>query len=252
MQQDSIRRFSYRAKNYDRFRPNYPATLIEFLRASIPLQADHVIADIAAGTGIFTQQIAAWGNPVYVVEPNRYMRQIALRRLAAFDRCIFLDGTAESTGLPDDSIDVIVSAQAFHWFDLAKTKTEFKRVGRNSLRVAIVWNLRNTYSRFEVEYEAFIRRYAVDYLNVSQRKMNTADVLSFFAPTIPVYRVFGHVDFLTHEQLRGRTCSYSFMPDERSPILPEVLDSLATLFETYQEAGEVRLSYKTRLFVGTI
>ncbi|WP_353128221.1 class I SAM-dependent methyltransferase [Parapedobacter pyrenivorans] len=252
MQQDSVRRFSFRAENYDKFRPNYPEALIDFLQASIPIQADHVIADIAAGTGIFTEQVAAWGNQVYVVEPNPYMRQIAIRRLAGFERCIFQDGTAESTGLPDHSVDVIVSAQAFHWFDPVKAKAEFRRVGRNAPQVAIVWNLRNTDSPFEVEYERFIRTYAVDYLNVSQRKMSTEDVLSFFAPVIPAYRVFGHVDFLTYEQLRGRTLSYSFMPDESSPILPEVLASLTVLFDAHQESGEVRLSYKTRLFVGTI
>ncbi len=252
MQQDSVQRFSYRAESYDKFRPNYPVALIEFLHSSVPIQPDHVIADIAAGTGIFTEQIAKWGNRVYVVEPNPYMREMALKRLAIFEHCTFLDGTAESTGLPDHSVDVIVSAQAFHWFDLVKTKAEFKRVGRNSLQVAVVWNLRNTESPFEVEYEAFIRAYAVDYLNVSQRKMNTADVLSFFAPEIPEYRVFGHVDFLTREQLHGRTRSYSFMPDETSPIMPEISASLTALFHAHQQDGMVRLSYKTRLFVGKI
>lgn len=252
MQQDSVRRFSYRAGNYDKFRPNYPEALIEYLHASTPIRSDHVIADIAAGTGIFTEQVAAWGNRVYAIEPNPYMRRIASQRLVALDRCILLEGTAESTGLPDDSIDIIVSAQAFHWFDLVRTKAEFRRVGRNSPRVAIVWNLRNTDTPFESAYETLIRRYAVDYLNVSQRKMNTVDVLSFFAPAVPEYRVFGHVDFLTHEQLRGRTCSYSFMPDGRSLLLPDMLASLATLFDTHQKGGKVRLSYKARLFVGAI
>jgi len=252
MQRDSIQRFSQRAENYDKFRPSYPHALLQFLHAAIPITPELMIADIAAGTGIFTEQITAWGNQVYVVEPNRSMRQMAHRRLAACGQCTFLDGTAESTGLLEDSVDLFVSAQAFHWFDLVKTRAEFERVGRNSPHVAIVWNLRNTKSAFEMGYEDFIRTYATDYLKVSQRKMDTLEVRSFFAPSSSLYRVFGHIDWLTQEQLVGRTLSYSFLPDETSPVLPEMLAALTALFQTHQRDGKVRLSYKTRLFVGRI
>lgn len=252
MQQDSIQRFSDRAVNYDKFRPGYPRALFEFLHEAIPIVPDIVIADIAAGTGIFTEQVARWGNRIYVVEPNPYMRSLAHRRLSGCGHCVFLDGTAEASGLPDHSIDLFVSAQAFHWFDLAKTRTEFERAGRDAPYVAVVWNLRNTRSAFEASYEAFIRTYATDYLQVSQRKMDTAEVRSFFAPSRPQYRIFGHVDSLTYPQLLGRTLSYSFLPDETSPMLPEITAALEMLFNAYQRAGKVRLSYKTRLFVGRI
>lgn len=252
MQQDSIQRFSHRAENYDKFRPGYPRTLFQFLHESVPITPNLVIADIAAGTGIFTEQIAMWGNQVYAVEPNVQMRSMAHRRLAGCARCVFLDGTAEATGLPDRSVDLFVSAQAFHWFDLVRTRAEFERVGRNAAHVAIVWNLRNTRSAFEADYEAFIRTYATDYLQVSQRKMDTVEVHSFFTPSRPKYRIFGHVDTLTYEQLLGRTLSYSFLPDETSPALPQMMATLAALFQAHQRAGKVRLSYKTRLFVGRI
>ncbi|SEL67982.1 class I SAM-dependent methyltransferase [Parapedobacter koreensis] len=252
MMKDSISRFSRRAKNYDLFRPNYPLELIAFLAEFVASIPEPVLADIAAGTGIFTEQLADWGHSIYVVEPNKAMRRIAIQRLAAYPRCIFVDGTAEATGLPDQSVDFILSAQAFHWFDLAQTKTEFARIGREHAFVAIVWNLRNTDSAFEAAYETLIRTYAADYMNVSQRKIDTADVFAFFAPALPEYRVFEHVDFLTFEQLCGRTRSYSFMPDETSTVLNELLDSLAVLFAGHQQEGKVRLSYKTRLFIGRL
>ncbi len=252
MQQDSVRRFSHRAENYDRYRPNYPSELLEFMHDYVSLCPTHILADIAAGTGIFTEQLAGWGNTIYVVEPNTYMRQMALRRLAAFESCIFVDGTAEATGLPSKSTDLIVSAQAFHWFDVAQTKKEFKRIGREDAYVAVIWNLRNMDTPFEAGLETVIRTYAVDYLRVSQRKMETADVLSFFSPEVPEYRIFEHVDFLTFEQLRGRTLSYTYMPDETSEMLPEVLASLVALFDEHQQDGVVRLSYQTKLFIGQL
>src|SRR5690606_15404859 len=155
--------------------------------------------------------------------------------------------TAESTGLPDRSVDLVISAQAFHWFDLDKTKMEFQRIGRENLLVAVVWNLRNTDSVFERAYEALIRTYGIDYLNVSQRRMETEDVLSFFAPDSPEYRIFEHVDWLTLTQMRGRIRSYSFMPDERAPVYREMLKDMERLFDEHQQDGKVRLSYRTRL-----
>ncbi len=252
MSKDNVSRFSRRAVLYDRFRPHYPPELAAFLRKLIASDSEQTVADIAAGTGIFTEQIAEWGNPVFVVEPNRAMRSLAHRRLARFKNCVFVNGTAESTGLPDQSVDLVVSAQAFHWFDLTKTKAEFKRIGRDNLLVAVVWNLRNTDSPFEQAYESLVRSYGVDYLNVSQRRMETEEVLSFFAPDAAQYQIFEHADFLTFTELQGRMLSYSFMPDETSPVYEKMLQAVRALFEHHQQDGRVRLSYKTRLFVGGI
>lgn len=252
MESNSIDRFSYRAGHYDKFRPNYPGELVSFLYEHVPVNPDNIVADIAAGTGIFTEQLAGWGNPIFAIEPNSAMRQLAVERLEPYENCICRDGTAESTGLPDGSVDLIVSAQAFHWFHLPKTRVEFARIGRGSPFVAVIWNLRNADSQFEAGYETLIQTYAVDYLQVSQRRMDTAEVLSFFAPETPIYRVFVHEDSLTYEQLRGRTLSYSYMPEAHSAVWPEVLERLKGLFDNHQQGGRVRLSYKTRLFLGKI
>lgn len=252
MQQDSVQRFSDRARNYDRFRPGYPHTLVRFLYEAIPVTPGVVVADIAAGTGIFTEQLVQWGNPVYVVEPNLQMRNMAYARLGGYEACVFVDGTAEATGLPGHSVDVFVVAQAFHWFDPDGVRAEFGRVGRDGACVAIVWNLRNTRSAFESGYEAFIRRHAVDYLQVSQRKLDTGDVRSFFRPKKPKYRIFEHADVLSYEQLLGRTLSYSYLPEEGSPRWSEIAPELEALFRAHQRNGYVRLSYKARLFLGRI
>jgi len=252
VQANSVSRFSHKARLYDRFRPHYPSALLAFLRESMAFDPGKTVADIAAGTGIFTEQVAQWGNTVYVVEPNHAMRRLARRRLKGFKNCVFVKGTAEATGLPDNSVDLAVSAQAFHWFDLTKTKAEFRRIGRDNLLVAVVWNLRNTASPFEVAYESLIGQYGVDYPQVSQRRIDTEEVLSFFAPDAPKYRVFEHEDLLTLEQLQGRMLSYSFMPGETSPIYHEMSEAIRDLFGRYQQDGNVRLSYTTRLFIGGI
>jgi SAM-dependent methyltransferase len=53
---------------------------------------------------------------------------------------IALDGTAEALPLPDGSVDVVIAAQAFHWFDGERALEEFARVLVPGGRVVLVWN----------------------------------------------------------------------------------------------------------------
>jgi len=249
---DSINRFSRRADHYDRYRPGYPAGLAAFIRSQAGLTPASAVADIAAGTGIFTELLAAWGNPIYAIEPNAAMRQLAARRLRGFPNCRLMTGTAESTGLPDRSVDLFTAAQAFHWFDPQAAKTEFIRVGREGAQVAIVWNIRRTDTPFEAAYESLIRAYGTDYLEVSRNKMDSGLVQAFFAPVLPEYRVFVHTDELSLEQLLGRTASYSYVPEASSTSGQKMVEALKALFGIHQHDGRVRLSYESRLYIGAL
>ena len=68
-------RFSDRVENYVRYRPGYPAEVIQELESECGLMASHVIADVASGTGIWTRMLLENGNPVFGVEPNGEMRE---------------------------------------------------------------------------------------------------------------------------------------------------------------------------------
>src|ERR1700683_5848308 len=68
-------RFSSRVDNYVRYRPGYPREVLDLLKKECGLTADSVIADIASGTGIFTQVLLENGNRVFGVEPNAEMRR---------------------------------------------------------------------------------------------------------------------------------------------------------------------------------
>src|SRR5262249_43298352 len=147
---DSTTRFSDRVEDYVKYRPHYPETVIEYLRSTYGLTSGWDIADIGSGTGISTELFLRNGNRVYGIEPNREMREKAEQLLAGYaerrgaegadgaaaegvaaagaaaggGNFISIDGTAEVTGLPDDSVDMIVAGQAFHWFDPKKSRVE--------------------------------------------------------------------------------------------------------------------------------
>src|SRR5438045_3865720 len=117
---DSTNRFSDRVDHYIRSRPSYPDALFDFLRREFGLLPGWTIADIGSGTGISGKPFLQNGNVLYGVEPNGPMRQAAEKLLADYSNFRSINGTAEATHLPDRSIDLIIAAQAFHWFDQVK------------------------------------------------------------------------------------------------------------------------------------
>ena len=98
------------------------------LRDRIGFDPSWRVADIGSGTGISTRMFLENGNQVTAIEPNADMRTAAERMLENQPRFRSVDASAEQTTLADASVDLIVSAQAFHWFDLAKCKIEFARI----------------------------------------------------------------------------------------------------------------------------
>ncbi|HYN24061.1 MAG TPA: class I SAM-dependent methyltransferase, partial [Pyrinomonadaceae bacterium] len=157
---DSISRFTTRVENYAKFRPTYPPSIIDLLRADCGLTEASVIADVGSGTGILSELFLKNGNTVYGVEPNAQMRTAAESLLSDYRRFNSIDGTAESTNLKSDSIDFVTAAQAFHWFEPKKTRAEFARILKPGGWVALIWNERRLDSTPLLRaYEQLLLRY---------------------------------------------------------------------------------------------
>ena len=116
-------RFSDRVENYVKYRPGYPPEILNSLADFNGLTAETVIADIGAGTGLSADMFLRNGNKVFAVEPNYEMRSAAEKILMGVTNFVSTDGAAESTSLVNESIDLIVAGQAFHWFTVEATKT---------------------------------------------------------------------------------------------------------------------------------
>ncbi|MCS3767894.1 ubiquinone/menaquinone biosynthesis C-methylase UbiE [Aeromonas hydrophila] len=145
---DSTQRFSTRVEAYVKYRPSYPAVMLDFLTSELAMGPTARVADIGAGTGILTALLAPRVARVWAVEPNAEMRGAARHQLQAVANIEWQDGSAEATGLADGSVDLVTVAQAFHWFDRAAFKQECRRLLRPGGRVALIWNDRLTDTPF--------------------------------------------------------------------------------------------------------
>ncbi|HWG27672.1 class I SAM-dependent methyltransferase [Actinospica sp.] len=125
------------AADYERVRPSYPTRALAVLADALDLKAGQRVADLGAGTGKFTRLLALTGAKVVAVEPVPAMRE-RLTEILPQVHCVA--GIAEATGLPDASVDAVVAAQAWHWFDGPAALTEIERVTGPAGRLGLVWN----------------------------------------------------------------------------------------------------------------
>ena len=139
---DPTQRFSSRVENYIRYRPGYPHAIVELLQNECHLTPDSVIADVGCGTGMFARLFLENGNRLFGIEPNAEMRKAGDDFLAGYPKFQSIDGKAETTTLPDRSVDFVTAAQAAHWFHRQDARREFVRILKPGGWAVMVWNER--------------------------------------------------------------------------------------------------------------
>lgn len=250
---DSTRRFSDRVDNYVKYRPGYPPEVLGHLRNMAGLTPDSTVADVGSGTGISARLFLNHGCTVFGVEPNREMRQAADRLLSGFPGFHSIDGTAEATTLPNHSMDMVAAGQAFHWFDPARAKAEFRRILRPGGKVALMWNCRKTTgSPFLEAFERLLLEFGTDYQNVRHENINAAAFSAFYENGNYSIATFANHQSFDLQGLRGRLLSSSFAPVPGHPNHDPMMRKLIGLFERFEAGGRVGVDYDTQVYVGGI
>ncbi len=248
---DSTQRFSNRVENYIKYRPTYPAAVVDLLEAECGLTAQSVVADLGSGTGLLAELFLRHGNPVYGVEPNREMREAGERLLADYPRFWSIAGTAEATTLAEGSADFVTAGQAFHWFDRARARVECGRILGAEGWVVLIWNDRRVGTTpFLEAYERLLLTHGTDYETVNHTNVD-ADVLgAFFGPGGYRVATFENRQVFDFEGLKGRLLSSSYAPEAGQPGHAPMLAELRAIFEAHQTGGAVAFDYDTRVYYG--
>lgn len=249
---DPTKRFSSRVENYLKYRPTYPSAIVPLLKSECGLTADSVIVDVGSGTGLLTELFLKNGNAVFGVEPNPEMRVAGERVLAKYPKFTSVNGAAEATTLASSSVDFVMAAQAFHWFNREEARAEFARILKPDGWVVIVWNgYRVESSPLMAAYQGLVVRYGTDYSEV-RREVMGCDVGSFYAPgTCKCARFEFQQDF-DHEALKGRLLSASYAPEPGHPNYDAMLRDVRKIFDANQNDGKVVFNYETELYYGRL
>jgi SAM-dependent methyltransferase len=233
---DPKERFSNRVDDYVRYRPGYPDALVEMLAREAKLDDTAHVADVGSGTGILTRQLlAVLGSRARVagIEPNRAMREAAEKLQSADGRFESVDASAEATGLPGASADLIVAAQAFHWFDSPRARIEFVRILKPTGIVALVWNQRRD-TPLNRDYEEMLERFAPEYAGVREGdRASEPKIRSFFAPVSPCRAMFDNEQRFDEAGIKGRLLSSSYCPPLGDPNHAPIMKRLGAIFRAH-------------------
>jgi ubiquinone/menaquinone biosynthesis C-methylase UbiE len=134
--------FSSLAEDYSRYRPGYSSTVRDmFLAFSSSRCSSLKVADVGAGTGIWTRMLAEKVSHVTAIEPNENMRFFG-KSQSGGENIHWQDGCGESTGLGTSSVDLLTMASSFHWVDFDAAIQEFDRVLTDKGIFLALWNPR--------------------------------------------------------------------------------------------------------------
>ncbi|HVV86444.1 MAG TPA: methyltransferase domain-containing protein [Kofleriaceae bacterium] len=230
--------FTVQADAY-RARPGYPPALVDRLLARAGVAPGDLVADLGAGTGIFTALLAERGLRVVAIEPGAAMRAQA----APHPRVTWQDGTFEAPGLADGAVRWITAAQAFHWADAPRALPALARALAPGGSFTCLWNNRcNDDSALLRAVMATITR-LVPAFDEHYRERDWSAVLDgpWFAPAVVDEE--RHVIVMSRARFASLWRSHNLLAETAGPGLPGVLAVIDELIAPYET---IDVPYLTR------
>jgi len=233
--------FAAGAASYERARPTYPAAAVDWLLRDLPSGAR--LLDLGAGTGKLTGSLVATGADVVAIEPVAGMRD---RLAAAFPSVRLAAGTAEAIPIADGSVDAVLVAQAFHWFDGPRALAEIHRILRPEGRLGLLWNARDRSTPWVAEMSKIVDSYGDAILRHESGQWRDG----FASPNgfTPLEEAeFPNVQEVTVEDVLERVASTSFVATLPDPERSAVMERVRTVLEAYPETrGRERFDFPHR------
>jgi SAM-dependent methyltransferase len=223
------------ADRYDRSRPDYPREAAEWLVGD---EASRVL-ELGAGTGKLTETLVDLGHEVLATDPDERMLHRLRTRVPGAH---VATGTSERIPAARRSVDVVVAAQAFHWFDLPRAVPEMARVLRPGGVLALVWNQRD-------EGIPWVRKLGALIGNQDQRDDPTADLRPFEQFGEVESRTFRHWQLLDREGVIDLVASRSNIASMEEDERAERLEQVGALYDDYGRGHDgMRVPYHTTCF----
>lgn len=124
--------FGRQSADYAAYRPGFPDLFYERLERHGKIDGGSAV-DLGTGPGVVALEFAKRGAQVTGLDIARNQLRFASKRAAELglaERCCFLMGKAENTGLEAAAFDWVTAGQCWHWFDRTAALAEARRILR--------------------------------------------------------------------------------------------------------------------------
>ncbi|MDP2366668.1 class I SAM-dependent methyltransferase [Rhodoferax sp.] len=242
--------FGAKVADYRASRPDYPVPLFELLRSQCGLSAATTVADVGAGTGLLTRGLLQTGARVIAVEPNAAMRGACDHALQATPNYLSVEGCAEAMPLEAGSVDLITAAQAFHWFEIERARSECLRVLRPAGQVALVWNDRLFSDPLHVALDGVFAEFGGEKRAALLAHEDRALVPRFFGAGRFQTFHWPHEHVLSQDGLLCLVFSRSYMPERKSEPGQRAADRVREISQALATGKQIVVRYTTVLMLG--
>ena len=247
-------KFNHLADIYEKYRPSYPQKYVEDIIEKCHLNFESLVADIGAGTGILTRQLLHNNLKVVGVEPNPDMRKV-LKKLETNKNFRAIEGTAEHTNIENNNIDLVVVAQAFHWFDKEKFKEECKRILKPNGSVWILWNQLDENEEIVKEQKRIDDQYTNRFQEVNgilSATKKEEKIQGFFKDNRYETKVVDNPLENNKERFIGSNLSKSYSLKKEDTNYNNYIKAFGEVFDKYSENGMVIIPNKTYGYLGKV
>jgi SAM-dependent methyltransferase len=239
--------FERAAETYERGRAGFPDGLVQTILSESGAAPGRTLLELGAGTGKLTRALTGHGARVLALEPVAAMRAVLAQTAPEAEP---LDAVAEAIPLAAASVDAVIAAQAFHWFDPQAAAAEVARVLRPGGLVALVWNARDERTAWMRAFSAIIDPHAGDVPRHRDGAWRRGfDGNPAFAPL--ELRSWPHRGEAGRGLVLDRVASISFVASLDAGPRARLLAEVAHLLETHPETrgrDDVAIPYVSELF----
>ena len=213
--------FGSEAAAYERGRPSYPPEAVDWLLAPTDSFRAGEVLDLGAGTGKLTTRLVERGLSVTAVDPIAEM--LDMLRGALPDTPALL-GSAEQIPLPDNAVDAVLVAQAWHWFDPERATAEIIRVLRPGGRLGVLWNTRD-------ERSGWVRDFGRIVGLEHDRDNATVDLPTEFTD-VATHQI-QWTNYITRDALIDYVASRSYCITSPAEVRTRTLENVRELLDTH-------------------
>ncbi len=213
--------FGSEAAAYERGRPSYPPEAVDWLLAPTDSFRAREVLDLGAGTGKLTTRLVERGLSVTAVDPIAEM--LDMLRGALPDTPALL-GSAEQIPLPDNAVDAVLVAQAWHWFDPERATAEIIRVLRPGGRLGVLWNTRD-------ERSGWVRDFGRIVGLEHDRDNATVDLPTEFTD-VATHQI-QWTNYITRDALIDYVASRSYCITSPAEVRTRTLENVRELLDTH-------------------